>query len=127
MGAYEALLPIEADVHIVPRVISRRGRWNRIFAIMRLPEGITKSDIADDPFVLEPPGSEATWQRVSGWGNKVTVFALFDKDEVTAELPDHGRVELKVAGKLISGQYIYGSDTIRIIQSGRGRRRWRRR
>jgi hypothetical protein len=101
---------------------------------MRLPEDIHKADVSDEPFVLSaedlgPDGIEATWQRVSGWGNKVTVFALFDKDEVLAELPDHGKVELAVVGKLESGQYILGSDTVRIIkpQSRRGRRRVRRR
>jgi hypothetical protein len=122
--------PVEADVHIVPRVINRRSHMKRIIAIMRLPEDIAKSDIADDPFVLYPgesdEGIEATWQRVSGWGNKVTVFALFDKDELMDAVPDNDRVELIVVGRLESGQYIYGSDTVRIIQPGR-QRGWGRR
>jgi hypothetical protein len=132
MGAYEFVGLIEADVHIVPRVISRRGRWNRIFAVMRLPEGITKSDVSDEPFELyvgdlETDGIEARWQRVIGGPNGARVFALFDKDELMELVSDSGPVELAVTGKLISGQYIYGSDTVRIIQPGRGRRRWRRR
>jgi len=129
MGAYEALLSIKADVHIVPRVINRNNRLKRIIAIMRLPEGISKSDVADELFVLYPDGStegiEASWERVIGWGNMTRVFAMFDKDELMAAVGDNGRVGLTVVGKIKSGQYIHGSDTIRIIQPRR--RSWRRR
>jgi hypothetical protein len=107
---------IEADVHIVPRVINRRSRRGRIFAIMRLPEGIDRHDVSDEAFVLEPGGIEAVWQRVTGWGDRAMVFMSFDKDEVMDELPDYGRVESTVIGKLESGQCIYGRDTVRIIR-----------
>jgi hypothetical protein len=128
MGAYEALLPIEADVHIVPRVINRNNHLKRIIAIMRLPEGIEKGDVADEVFVLYPNGStegiEAIWQRVIGWRRKVMVFALFDKAELMDAVEQNGRVELTVVGRLESGQYIHGSDTVRIV---RPRRRQRQR
>jgi len=42
MGAYEALLPIKADVHIVPRMINRNNHSKRVFAIVRLPEGLAE-------------------------------------------------------------------------------------
>jgi hypothetical protein len=116
--------PIEADVHIVPHVINRNNKLKRVMAIIRLPEGISKLDISDEPFILTPPGSEAIWQRVIGWRRRPTVFALFDKAEVMDELPNTGRVELTVTGKLTSGQCISGSDTVRII---RPRRRLRSR
>jgi parallel beta-helix repeat protein len=128
MGAYEALLPIEAEVHIVPRVINRHSRRKRIIAIIHLPDGISKHDVADEPFVLYADDSdsdvvEAIWHRVIGRGNMTRVFALFDKDELMDAVEQNGRVELvdlTVVGKLESGQYIQGSDTIRIIQQGRG-------
>jgi hypothetical protein len=119
--------PVEADVHIVPRVINRRNRMKRIIAIVRLPEGISKGDIADEPFVLEPSGIESNWDRVIGRGNMARVFAIFDKGEVMAALPDTGRVELTVVGKLKSGQCIYGADTIRIVRPRRRGRDLRRR
>ena len=119
------IAPIEADVHIVPRTINRQNRMKRIMAIIRLPEGIGKHDIADEPFVLDPGGIEAIWDRVIGRGNQATVFALFDKDEVMDALPNNGRVELTVTGKLESGQCIYGTDTVRIVQPLR--QRWRSR
>lgn len=133
MGAYEFLPPIEADVHIVPSVINRRGRMRRVFAIVRLPEGVGRHDIADELFMLYPDDNtadsiEAIWQRVIGRGNMTRVFVLFDKDELMNSVAHNGRVEiveLTVVGKLESGQYIQGSDTIRIIQPRR--RSWSQR
>ena len=132
MGAYEALPPVEADVHIIPRIINRRSHMKRIIAIMRLPEDLRRRDVADEPFMLYPDDNtadsiETIWQRVIGWGRRTTVFAIFDKAELINAVGQNGRFVLTVVGKLKSGQYIYGSDTVRIIQSGRGRRRWRRR
>jgi parallel beta-helix repeat protein len=129
MGAYEALLPIEADVHIMPRVINRNNRTKRVMAIIRLPEGVSRGDVADDPFVMnasDSDGIEATWQRVIGWGDMTRVVALFDKDELMDVVEGVGRVELTVIGKLESGQFIQGSDTVRIVQPRRRRGRLRR-
>jgi len=114
--------PIEADVHIVPRVINRNTRMKRVMAIIRLPEGINRHDISDEAFVLEPGGIEAIWQRVIGRDSYARVIASFDKSEVMAKLPNKGSVELAVIGKLESGQCIYGADTVRIIGD---HRRWR--
>ena len=123
--------PVEADVDIVPRVINRRSHMKRVIAIVRLPEGIGKGDVVRESFELyvggldaEPVG--AIWQRVIGWGNMTRVFALFDKGELMAAAPNNGRPDLTVVGKLESGQYIYGSDTVRIVQPrrrGRGLRK----
>ena len=115
--------PVEADVHIVPRTINRKNRMKRVIAIIRLPGSIERSDISDEPFVLEPGGIEATWQRVIGRANYARVFASFDKAEVTADLPSSGMVELSVIGKLESGQCLYGADTVRIVQPRRRRTR----
>jgi hypothetical protein len=117
--------PVEADVHIVPRVINRRSRRERIFAIMRLPAGIGRGDIADEPFVLEPAGVESSRQRVFGSRRRAMVFMSFDKDEVIDALVDNGRVELTVVGRLESGECIKGADTVRIIQPRQRPWRWR--
>ncbi len=123
MGAYEASVSIEVDVHIVPRTINRNNRTKRIMAIIRLPEGIERRDIADEPFVLEPGGIESIRDRVIGRGNMARVFALFDKADLMAALPNGPRVELTITGKLESGQCIYGTDTVRIVQPRRRRTR----
>ena len=116
--------PAQADVHIVPRVINRNNRMKRVMAIIRLPEGISKRDIADEPFVLEPGGIEASWQRVIG---RDRVFAIFSKNEVMDAVEGVGRVELTVVGKLESGQCLSGTDTVRIVQPRRRRTRGLRR
>ncbi|MHC5060337.1 MAG: GLUG motif-containing protein [Planctomycetota bacterium] len=116
--------PVELDVHIVPRVINRSNHMKRVMAIIRLPEGVTRHDIADEPFVLEPGGIEASWQRVIG---RDRVFALFSKDELMDAVEGVGRVELTVVGKLESGQCISGTDTVRIVQPRRRRIRGLRR
>jgi len=109
-------------------VINRRSRMKRIIAIVRLPEGVSKHDVADEPFVLyagdsDSDGIEAIWQRVIGWRRRASVFALFDKTELMDAAPNNGRVELTVVGRLESGQYVYGSDTVRIVQPRRRQRR----
>jgi hypothetical protein len=123
--------PIEADVHIVPRVINRRNNLKRVITIMRLPEGISKGDLADEPFVLcvddLNDGIEAVWQRVIGWRRRARVFALFDKAELMGIVGCNGPCELTVIGKLKSGQCIYGTDTVRIVQPRRRRIRGLRR
>ncbi|MHC5060421.1 MAG: hypothetical protein ACYTFK_04985 [Planctomycetota bacterium] len=108
--------PVEADVHIVPKVINRNNRMKRVMAIIRLPEGIGRGDISDESFVLEPGGIEAIWQRVIG---RDRVFAIFSKAELMDAVEGVGRVELTVIGKLESGRCIYGTDTVRIIQPRR--------
>jgi len=127
MGAYEAPVSIEADVHIVPRVINRNNHLKRAIAIVQLPDGISKRDVADEPFMLyagDSEGIEATWQRVVGWGRRASVFALFDKAQLMDAVEYNGRIELTVVGKLTSGQYIYGSDTVRVAKPRRRRPRW---
>lgn len=119
------IAPVEADVHIVPRTINRQNRMKRIMAIIRLPEDVNRHDIVDEPFVLEPGGIEASWQRVFGSRRRCMVFMSFDKDEVMDALTDTGRAELTITGRLTSGQCIYGRDKIRIVQPLR--QRWRSR
>jgi len=46
-------------------------------------------------------------------GNGISAF--FDKAVLMAAVPD-GNIELKVAGKLKSGQYFYGCDTVKVIK-----------
>jgi hypothetical protein len=124
--------PIEADVHIVPKVINRNNHLKRVIAIMHLPEGIGKDDVVRESFELYAGGLDgepigAILERVIGRGNMTRVFALFDKDELMDAVHNNGRKELTVVGKLESGQYILGSDTVRILQPRRQRRGWLRR
>ncbi len=116
--------PVEADVYILPRTINRNNRLKRLMAIVRLPAGIKKGDVVRESFELYAGGLDgepigAILARVIGWGNMTRVFVLFDKDALMEAVPDDGEVELHVVGELTSGRYIYGSDTVRIIQPRR--------
>ena len=119
--------PIESRLRIFPRTINRYSRQPRILALLRLPEGITRDQIdRDSPLVLYPGRIESTrqfvFERRRGKRRHTAIFAFFDKQELMAAVPAEGRVELEVIGRLKSGQYFHGSDTIRIIN--RGRRHW---
>ena len=65
--------------------------------------------------VVEPNGS----------ADYTTIQGAIDKAELMDAVEQNGKVELTVVGKLESGQYIPGSDTVRIIQPRR--HSWKRR
>jgi len=121
--------PMESRLWIFPQVINRHSRMKKIMAWVHLPEGVTKDQVdSDEPLLLYPgeieallyPGEiEATRQYVFRHGRRrpkrTSIFAFFDKAELMDAIPDNGRVELQVVGNLTTGQYFYGSDTVRII------------
>jgi len=124
--------PLEAQLWVFPGIINRYGRIPKIGAIVRLPEGITKDDIdSTQALVLYANGYddveiEASCQRIIQWCRNRTVrtsiIASFDKASLTAAVPDDGKVELQVVGKLDTGQDFYGIDTLRIVSPRR--RHW---
>ncbi len=106
-------------------VINRDGRLQRILAVIRFPEGTTEEDIdIGQPLILYPGdslnGVEAINQRIVTWYRwgtlRVSLFASFSKDEVTAGVPEDGSVELMVIGRFTDGQYFYGFDNVWIIR-----------
>jgi len=109
---------IESELWILPRTINRHGRMPRILSIVCLPEGITKDQInGEQPLLLYPGGIQATGQHVTQ-SQRVGIFAWFDKAELMETVPDDGEVQLQVVSQLDSGQYFYGTDTVRIISPG---------
>ena len=119
--------PLKGKLEIMPRIINRFSRSHhkpeKILAFVRLPEGIAKKDVSNEPLTLYPGEIEASRQWIIpipyGYGRHkkwlVGILAFFDKDDVLDAIPENGRVELKVAGELVSGRYFYGSDTVIII------------
>jgi hypothetical protein len=114
----------EASLRLIPRIINREGRLQNILTVVRFPEGTAEEDIdIEQPILLFPgdslDGVEATSQRIVSWTRngtlRVSIFATFSKDEVTAEVPEDGQVEMMTIGRFTSGQYFYGFDTARII------------
>ncbi|MHC4500121.1 MAG: hypothetical protein ACYS21_13515 [Planctomycetota bacterium] len=121
---------LEANVWILPRVINRYSRMRRIMVWVHLSEGVTGDHVdSNEPLVLYPEDSEGGIEAVRqyviprgrGSTKRTSIFAFFDKGELMDAVDSNGGVELQVVGSFRTGQYFYGSDTIRII----GRWRWR--
>lgn len=116
--------PLEGNLNITPEVLNCRSKQPRIKAKMLLPEGITKDQIDTNELILLYPGQiEADKMRISQDKDKCKVLhtvirASFDKDELMDAIDDNGQVELVVVGQLITGQYFFGTDEIRVICPG---------
>jgi glucuronoarabinoxylan endo-1,4-beta-xylanase len=123
------IAPLKADLNLMPKMINRTRHSPQIIAAMELPMGIKKSDVANEPLVLYPSGSsegiEADWQCFHSpcgwwwccpwWYHRVKALAFFSANELMDAVPEDGKVTLQVVGKLKSGQYFIGSDTIIIF------------
>jgi hypothetical protein len=111
----------ESNLRIIPRIINRDGRLQKILAVIRFPAGTAVEDIdIDTPLVLypgvSPIGIDSINQRIVTWCRwgtlRVAVFATFPKDDVTAGVPENGSAEMMVIGRFTSGQYFYGFDNV---------------
>jgi hypothetical protein len=123
--------PIEGTLLVAPQVINQRCEQLRIMSMLRLPAGITKDQIDSSQKLLLYPGEiEAVQQYILPYcanGPKcVSIFAFFDKDELLDAVDQAGQVQLDVVGQLKTGQYFYGSDTVRIINLPRQPPDWPR-
>ena len=108
--------PIEGDMWVLPPLIIRGGPLEQIMAAIRLPESIGLEDIEqEETLILYPAEIEATCQWFVERHGRVKSVALFSKDELLTAVEENGTVELQVEGKLTSGQYFYGSDSIFIM------------
>jgi hypothetical protein len=95
-----------------------------MLAVIRMPEGIAKKDIDNnEPLTVYPGEVEALRQWIFPYYQDqyrhkkllTAIWAFFDRDAVVDAIPTNGKVELKVVGKLKTGQYFYGCDTVTII------------
>jgi hypothetical protein len=117
---------IEATVLVRPRVLNRRSAKGKMIARMHLPPDITVDTFdSQQKLMLYPGGVEALSQRVFrprgpvGRGTGITILAFFDKGDVLDAIDDNSKVDIDIVGKFKSGQYIYSTDNIRIIQPRR--------
>ena len=114
------IAPLKGNLKITPQTINSKSNQPHILAVIRLPASIKRSDIdCNEPITLYPGGIEASRRWIipcnDGGRPSTGIFAFFDKDALMVAIPQNGDKELKVAGKLKSGQYFYGCDTVRII------------
>jgi hypothetical protein len=103
--------PLEGMLKVTPSTINSKNKQKEIDAVIKLPTDIDGSDLDGMPALMIYPGEiKATKQTIRAG----QIWASFDKDAVCGAAGS-GNAELKVCGKLKSGQYFYGSDTIKII------------
>ena len=112
--------PLEGRLNITPSAINRRSNERHILAVLRLPDGIGQRDIDEASPLLLYPGEINASKRliipcVERGRRFITIIAFFDKDALMAAAPSNGIKTLKVGGKLKSGRYFFGADTVIIF------------
>jgi len=121
MGAYEFLAPIEVWMKFTPQALNpgSQGKW--VKAHLVLPEGFAVEDVdADTPAEIEQLGIESEYMNVFiNEDGLVEIEAAFRRGDFCGGV-DFGPAEVTVAGRLTSGQYFYGTDTIKIVSNKLG-------
>lgn len=115
------IAPVNGTLKITPRMINRKSNQPNILAFVKLPDNIGRSAIdTNELLVLYPGGIKSTRQWISPVGEGGSrldgIFGFFDKAALMNAAPTDGDIELNVVGKLKSGQFFYGTDSIWIIK-----------
>ena len=120
MGAYEAvLLPmVEVPMKFTPQALNPGSKGNWVKAHFVLPEGFDVDDVdANTPAILQPGDveSEVPMNVFVNEANFVEVEAAFERGSFCEAGISDEAMEVRVVGSFTSGQYFYGTDTIKII------------
>jgi len=93
------------------------GFSDELLGILVLPPQINLSHVDRNvPLVLDPGGTEASFQVVYGSDGKVVIDAYFDKTKLLAIInaQNPGTIRLRVTGRLVNGDLFSGETTIPI-------------
>jgi len=110
-------LRIEVPMKFTPQALNpgSKGKWVKAHFV--LPEGFTVEDVdTNTPALIEPGGIESDYINV--FINEDSLVELeigFDRSAFCGAGIDYGPAEITVVGRLTSGQYFFGTDTVRII------------
>jgi parallel beta-helix repeat protein len=121
MGAYEyPVSMIEVAMQFTPQALNPGSQGNWVKAHFVLPEGFGIGDVdANTPATIEPFGIESDYINVFiNEDGLVEIEAAFSRAAFCGAVTDNGAVEVTVVGLLTSGQYFYGTDTIKIVTNG---------
>jgi hypothetical protein len=116
----DVIEPIKGNLWMTPRVINKRCGAKNILAMLQLPQGITRDQIDRNSKLLLYPGEieavqQYIWPYYANGVRHVSIFAIFDRNELLDTVEQPRRVQLDVVGQLKTGQYFFGQDNIRII------------
>jgi hypothetical protein len=114
MGAYEYVLPILANIRIIPRTISlaSSGKW--IATFLWLPEDYDVADIDPNSILLE---NEIEPERFLVNEEQQVAMVRFNQSEVQGIL-DAGEVELTITGQLTDKILFEATDVIKAVDGG---------
>jgi hypothetical protein len=114
MGADEVVIAV---MKFTPQALNPDSKGNWVKAHFVLPEGFTIEDVnSNSPATVEPFGIESEYINVFVNENGfVEIEVAFGHAAFCGAAMDYGPVEVTVIGLLTSGQYFYGTDTIKII------------
>jgi hypothetical protein len=84
-----------------------------------LPEGFVVENVnANTPAWLEPPGIWSEYMNVFiNEDGLVEIETAFERADLCGVESDGGPWEVTVTGQLMSGQYFYGTDTVKVINN----------
>ena len=102
---------------LTPKALNPYSHGKYIKAHFVLPEGFSVEDVnSNAPAVIEPLGIGSEYMNVFiNEEGLVEIEAAFSRYAFSNTEINYGPAEIAVVGKLISGQYFYGIDTIRVI------------
>ena len=111
--------PIQTELRVYPQPIRRRSGQAGILVQLRLPDGVTPDQVGGaERLSLYPGGITGRrpphyMYRELGIPPQERISAFFLKKQLLEAIPPQARsVELKVVGRLASGQYFYGCKTV---------------
>ena len=111
---------IEATrAYVVPRVVNTTSRGRYVISLMQLPDGVAVGDVEGDSMMLDINNAtvESAFDRSIGSGSRNYIFAFFKRSDVIAQVSGPGNCDITISSKLTTGQCIYGTDRIRVVQS----------
>lgn len=107
--------PIGARSYVSPQTIARHG-GKEIVMLTVLPRGMQPKDFdQSEPLLLFPGRVKPVRQSVLKWlSGDTLVLGTFKAGDLAAVVPENGRVELRVVGRLANGQFFSGTDFVTI-------------
>jgi hypothetical protein len=111
--------PIQTFLSVYPQPIVRTSTEVKYIYTMLNLDDIPPEEVDDTyPILLYPGAAEpvALYINPDASGDGTTIFAIFNKQDLLDALPEDGKYDLKVIGRLYTGQYFYGFYPVRIIE-----------
>lgn len=106
---------VQADLRVYASAKTGGDFSDELLGILVLPPQVGLNHVDKDvPLVLEPGGTEASFQIVYGSDGKVIVDAYFDKAKLLASIwgLNTETVTLRITGRLWDGELFFGETTV---------------